>query len=145
MGQSTVQSRSKAVWALAVEQHGAIYTPAAEFEDLGDVDALIAKHNRLLPPTYRHAPRKLKHENGHVFIVGYEELLRRGEITGQFAKNPLQSLVAVAVMYMLVNMALSRVARRLEVRQRRRYDAGAIQVAGVEDLAVIQAHGEAEV
>jgi glutamate transport system permease protein len=79
------------------------------------------------------------------FIVGYEELLRRGEITGQFAKNPLQALAAVAVMYMLVNMALSRVARRLEVRQRRRYDAGAIQVAGVEDLAVIQAHGEAEV
>lgn len=56
-----------------VEQHGAIYTPAAEFEDLGDVDALIAKHNRLLPPTDRHAPRKLKHENGHVFIVGYED------------------------------------------------------------------------
>lgn len=56
-----------------VEQHGAIYTPAAEFEDLGDVDQLIAKHNRLLPPTDRHAPRKLKHENGHVFIVGYED------------------------------------------------------------------------
>jgi hypothetical protein len=56
-----------------VEQHGAIYTPAAEFQDLGDVDALIAKHNRLLPPTDRHAPRKLKHENGHVFIVGYED------------------------------------------------------------------------
>jgi hypothetical protein len=56
-----------------VEQHGAIYTPAAELEDLGDVDELLAKHNRLLPPTYRHAPRKLKHENGHAFIVGYED------------------------------------------------------------------------
>lgn len=56
-----------------VEQHGAIYTPAAELEDLGDVDQLIAKYNRLLPPTDRHAPRKLKHENGHVFIVGYED------------------------------------------------------------------------
>ncbi len=56
-----------------VEQHGAIYTPAGELEDLGDVDQLIAKHNRLLPPTDRHAPRKLKHENGHVFIVGYED------------------------------------------------------------------------
>lgn len=56
-----------------VEQHGAIYTPAAECEDFGDVDALIKKHNRLLPPTDRHAPRKLAHENGHVFIVGYED------------------------------------------------------------------------
>ncbi|MDF2826754.1 MAG: helicase [Mycobacterium sp.] len=56
-----------------VEQHGAIYTPVAELEDLGDIDALIARHNRLLPQTDRHAPRKLKHENGHVFIVGYED------------------------------------------------------------------------
>lgn len=56
-----------------VEQHGSLYTPAAEVEDLGDVDELIAKHNRLLPPTERHAPRKLKHENGQVFIVGYED------------------------------------------------------------------------
>lgn len=56
-----------------VEQHGAIYSPAAELEDLGDVDALIERYNRLLPQIERHAPRKLKHENGHVFIVGYED------------------------------------------------------------------------
>lgn len=56
-----------------VEQHGAIYTPAAECEELGDLDELIAKHNRLLPPTSRHAPRMLKHANGHVFICGYED------------------------------------------------------------------------
>ncbi|WP_116202340.1 ATP-dependent DNA helicase [Amycolatopsis circi] len=56
-----------------VEQHGALYTPAAECEDLGDVDALIKVYNRLLPPTVRHAPRKLAHANGHVFIVGYED------------------------------------------------------------------------
>ena len=56
-----------------VEQHGTIYTPATECEDLGDVDALIATHNRILPPTSRHAPRKLKHEKGQVFITGYED------------------------------------------------------------------------
>ncbi|OSC75609.1 helicase [Streptomyces sp. BF-3] len=56
-----------------VEQHGVIYTPAAELEDLGDVDELISRHNRMLPPTERHAPRKLGHENGHVFIAGYED------------------------------------------------------------------------
>lgn len=56
-----------------VEQHGVIYTPEAELQDLGEVDALIARHNRLLPPTSRHAPRKLSHANGHVFIEGYED------------------------------------------------------------------------
>ncbi|MFF9749043.1 ATP-dependent RecD-like DNA helicase [Streptomyces albidoflavus] len=56
-----------------VEQHGVIYTPAAELEDLGDLDELIARHNRMLPPTERHAPRKLAKANGHVFIVGYED------------------------------------------------------------------------
>ncbi|WP_116202613.1 ATP-dependent DNA helicase [Amycolatopsis circi] len=57
----------------SVEQRGSIYTPAAECDDLGDVDALINVYNRLLPPTDRHAPRKLAHANGHVFIVGYED------------------------------------------------------------------------
>ncbi|MDP9984568.1 energy-coupling factor transporter ATP-binding protein EcfA2 [Pseudarthrobacter oxydans] len=56
-----------------VEQRGVIYTPEAELEELGDVDALIARHNRLLPPTPRHAPRRLAHANGHVFIEGYED------------------------------------------------------------------------
>ena len=56
-----------------VEQNGVIYTPEAELEDLGDLDALIARHNQLLPPTPRHAPRKLAHANGHVFIEGYED------------------------------------------------------------------------
>ncbi|MEU5209331.1 ATP-dependent RecD-like DNA helicase [Streptomyces sp. NPDC020742] len=56
-----------------VEQHGVIYTPAAELEDLGDLDELIARHNRMLPPTARHARRNLAQANGHVFIVGYED------------------------------------------------------------------------
>lgn len=56
-----------------VEQHGMIYTPASDLEDFGDVDTLIARHNQLLPTNPRHAPRKLAHANGHVFIVGYED------------------------------------------------------------------------
>lgn len=68
------------------------------------------------------------------FFVQYEELLRRGQLTGNFDGNLLQALIAVAVMYIAVNMALSRVARRLEVRQRRRYG-GSIEVkGGPEDL-----------
>ena len=72
-------------------------------------------------------------------VIAYEELLRRGRINGEFFHNGLQSLIVVAAMYIVVNFALSRLARRLEVRQRRRYQAGSIDVTGVEDLAVLQA------
>jgi len=79
------------------------------------------------------------------FFVQFEELLRRAEITGRFGKNELQVFMVVAVVYMLVNMTLSQAARRLEVRQRRRYGAGGLAVAGVEDLAVVDAAAEAKV
>jgi len=73
------------------------------------------------------------------FFVGYQELLRRGQLSGQYDRNLLQSLVAVAVLYIAVNLTLSRLARRLEVRQRRRLHAGAMRVGGVEDLSTLQA------
>ena len=76
--------------------------------------------------------------------VAFEELLRRGRINGEFFQNPLQSLVVVATLYIIVNFALSRLAGRLEVRQRRRYKAGAIMVAGAGmDLALIGIQGDA--
>jgi glutamate transport system permease protein len=68
------------------------------------------------------------------FVITYEELLRRGRITGEYFHNLLQTTVVVALMYIAVNFALGRVARRLEVRQRRRLGAGAITVTGMEDL-----------
>ncbi|CAN5865459.1 hypothetical protein BH23ACT1_BH23ACT1_11490 [soil metagenome] len=72
------------------------------------------------------------------YFVQYEELLRRAQITGTFDGNTLQALLAVAAVYIAVNLALSRVARRLEVRQRRRYG-GTIQVAGgPEDLVAVE-------
>lgn len=77
------------------------------------------------------------------FAVTYEELLRRGQITGEFGKNLLQSLTVVALLYLSVNFTLSRLARHLEIRQRRRYGAGGISVGGVEDLAVVGAQADA--
>ena len=77
------------------------------------------------------------------FVIAFEELLRRSQISGDFFGNPLQAFVFVAVMYIAVNFTLSRVASRLEVRQRRRYGAGAISVAGVEDLTVVTARADA--
>jgi glutamate transport system permease protein len=78
------------------------------------------------------------------FVVPYEELLRRGNILGQFSRNVLQSLFVVALIYLVVNLILSRIARRLEVRQRRRYGAGAIRVAGNEELAAMEAEADAQ-
>ena len=72
-------------------------------------------------------------------VIGYEELMRRSQITGEFFDNTLQALFVAAVIYIVINYSLSRLARRLEVRQRRRYKAGAIRVTGVEDLAVVNA------
>lgn len=79
------------------------------------------------------------------FVITYEELLRRSRSTGEFFKNPLQTTVVVALIYIAVNFTLSRVARWLEVRQRRRLGAGAITVTGVEDLAAVSVVAEAAI
>jgi glutamate transport system permease protein len=55
------------------------------------------------------------------YIISLEELLRRSQLVGASFKlnSPLlQATVVVAIMYMVVNFSLSRVAQRLEVRQR---------------------------
>jgi glutamate transport system permease protein len=73
------------------------------------------------------------------YIVSYQELLRYGKLNGEFFHNPLQSYLVVALLFIAVNFTLSRIARRLEVRQRRRLGASGIHVGGVEDLAVVNA------
>jgi glutamate transport system permease protein len=78
-------------------------------------------------------------------VIIYDELVRRSDQTRNFYANPLQVFALAAVAYVIVNFTLSRVARRLEVRQRRRFNAGAIAVTGIEDLAVMGAHAEATV
>ena len=78
------------------------------------------------------------------FVIGYEELLRTGQIAGGFYKNELQALIAVALIFLAVNFTLSRIARRLELRQRRRYKADSIGVsAGPEDLVATGLAGPA--
>jgi glutamate transport system permease protein len=68
------------------------------------------------------------------YFVQYEELLRRAQLTGNFDRNLLQVSIAVALVYITVNFCLGRVARYLEVRQRRRLGAGALTVPGAEEL-----------
>jgi glutamate transport system permease protein len=77
------------------------------------------------------------------FIIIYDDALRRAEQTGSFFGNRLQAIALIAVCYIVINLALSRFARWLEVRQQRRLGAGRIDVSGVEDLAVIGAEATA--
>lgn len=69
------------------------------------------------------------------YVITYEELLRRSRSTGEFFKNPLQVTVVVALTYIAVNFTLTQIAQRLEQRQRHRYNAETITVAGAEELA----------
>lgn len=50
------------------------------------------------------------------FIIGFEELLRRGEIAVQTLHNPLQMYLLIGIIFFLVNYALSRVAEQVEKR-----------------------------
>jgi ABC-type amino acid transport system permease subunit len=74
-------------------------------------------------------------------VITYEELLRRFRLAakGDIGEPEaiLQAFVLAAVVYIVLNLVLSQVARRLEVRQRRRYRADPIAVTGTEDLAVL--------
>lgn len=55
-----------------VERRGTLYTPIADLEAFGDVDALIQQHNGSLYSSARHQARTLEMDRGHVFIRGYE-------------------------------------------------------------------------
>lgn len=98
---------------------------------------------RMIPSLISQLVTLLK-DTSYGYIVTYEELLRRGKANADFNSNWLiSSYLVVLLIYVIVNFTLSRVAQRLEVRQRRRFGAGAIQ-AGTEDLAVLAAEGEAQ-
>jgi ABC-type amino acid transport system permease subunit len=73
------------------------------------------------------------------FLIGYEEVVRRGRILGEGSpSNLLQAYLVVGIIYFIVIFMLSRVARRLEVRQRRKYGAGKMAAGtGMEDIEVL--------
>jgi glutamate transport system permease protein len=83
------------------------------------------------------------------FVIGYTEFLRQGQSIGQpfpypdgtqKPENELQAYIVVAIVYFIVIYLMSRLARRLEVQQRRKLGAGRLEVGGgLEDM---QAFGE---
>jgi glutamate transport system permease protein len=54
-----------------------------------------------------------------VLVPAVDDLLRRGRQVGEFNRNPLQALLVTGLVYVVVNFALSSLARRLESRQSR--------------------------
>lgn len=96
---------------------------------------------RMLPAIISQVVTLLK-DTSLGYVIAYEELLRRSRESGEFFKNPLQTLVFVALIYIAVNFTLSRAAQTLEARQRRRYGAGSLVHAGAEDLAVVSVAAE---
>ncbi len=64
------------------------------------------------------------------FVIAYDELLKTGQNAVEFlgSRFAFQVYVAVALMYIAVNLALSTFARWLDRRQSRRYGAGAVVV-----------------
>lgn len=86
------------------------------------------------------------------FVIGYEEFLRRGQAFGQTfptdtgfkPENELQAYIVVAGVYFVLIYLLSRLARRLEVQQRRKLGGGRIQVGGgLEDIEAFAEDAEA--
>jgi His/Glu/Gln/Arg/opine family amino acid ABC transporter permease subunit len=84
-----------------------------------------------------------------ISIIGIQEVLRHARIVIGTSGNPfvggvdaplLQVFLAVGIMFVIVNLALSRLSRRLEIRERRRTGVEVEKVAGLEDqLAVAEA------
>ncbi len=90
---------------------------------------------RMIPAIVSQLVTLLK-DTSLAYFVQYTELLRRAQLTGNFGRNLLQVSIAVALVYIAVNFCIGRVARHLEVRQRRRLGAGAIaSTAGAEELS----------
>ncbi len=76
--------------------------------------------SRMLPSLIAQGVVVLK-DTSYGFVIGFEELLRRGQLAGEATADVLQAYVIVAVVYVAVCLALSQVARWVEGRTRRRY------------------------
>lgn len=90
--------------------------------------------SRMLPSIVAQGVVVLK-DTSYGFAIGFEELLRKGQIAGQVTGDLLQCLVVVAVMYIAVCFSLSQLARWLEGRQRRRYGRLPVPVGAADPAA----------
>ncbi|TFD15329.1 amino acid ABC transporter permease [Cryobacterium sp. TMT1-2-2] len=50
------------------------------------------------------------------FVISFEELLRRGQMAIQTLHNPLQMYFVIGLIYVIINLAITRIAREAESR-----------------------------
>jgi His/Glu/Gln/Arg/opine family amino acid ABC transporter permease subunit len=83
-----------------------------------------------------------------VSIIGIQEVMRHGSqlssgfgvFTGAEVQPPLlQVFIFLGLLFVVTNYTLSRISRRLEVRERRRTSGTAIEVIGLEDQTALAA------
>ena len=73
---------------------------------------------RLLPAIISQSVGLLK-DTSLGYIVSYNELLFSGQVVTSFTHRLIQTYIIVAVIYLIVNGSLSKVARTLEARQQK--------------------------
>jgi glutamate transport system permease protein len=78
------------------------------------------------------------------FVISFTEFVRKGQSFAQNEpRNNLQSYFMIGLVYFVLIWMLSRLARRLEVRQRKRYGAGKMVIGGgLEDLEALANEAE---
>jgi His/Glu/Gln/Arg/opine family amino acid ABC transporter permease subunit len=85
-----------------------------------------------------------------ISIISVQELVRQARIVSNTAGNPfvdpggapasiLHVMIVVGVMFMAFNLLLSRLSRRLEIRERKRTGTEVETVTGLEDQVALQA------
>lgn len=88
----------------------------------------------LLPALVSQMVRVIK-DSSLGYVVGVSELLNNGRVLGEFTGNFIQAYVGVGLIYILVNITLSRVAERLADRRPAMVaassKAGAVQVGAL--------------
>ena len=104
---------------------------------------------RMVPATVSQLITLMK-DTTLVSIIAIQEAVRSGRILSQTAGNPfvgggdveapiLQVMIFIGVLFVLFNYGLSRLSRRLEIREGRRTAARPARVAGVEETATVGA------
>jgi His/Glu/Gln/Arg/opine family amino acid ABC transporter permease subunit len=83
-------------------------------------------------------------------IINIQEVVNAGQIVNQTAGNPfvdpggadapvLQVFIVVGAMFVIFNLTLSRISRRLEIRERKRTGTKVEPVTGLEDQVALEA------
>ena len=96
---------------------------------------------RMLPATVSQLIT-LNKDTTLVYIIAIEEVARRGRILTGFnffggVQAPLlQVFIVIGLMFIVTNLALSRLSRRLEIRERERSGTTVEPIAGLEDQVV---------